>query len=328
MRKALQVVTSMTVVAGCALGTGAALAQAPAYPSKPIRLIVAFPAGGSTDIIARIVGQKLGERLGQQIVIDNRGGAGGTLGTEIAARANPDGYTLTMGTTSTHVIAAGAYTSLKYDPLKDFEPITMVATTPYLLVLNPGVKATTLAEFIALAKAQPGKLNYASAGTGTTTQLAMEMLKTAAGIDVVHIPFNGNGPANTATLGGQVQVLFGSMPAVLAQAKAGRLRAIAVTSKQRSSAAPQLPTMAESGLPGYEATAWFALLAPVHTPESVINRINAETVAALSLPEVRERLAGLGADALPSTPAELGAYIKTELNKWGKVIREAGIKGE
>ncbi len=214
--------------------------------SKPIRLVVAFPPGGSTDIIARIVGQKLGERLGQQVVIDNRGGAGGTIGTEIAARANPDGYTLTMGTTSTHVIAVGAYARLKYDPIKDFEPLTLVATTPYLLVVNPGVKANSLKEFVALAKAQPGKLNYASAGTGTTTQLAMEMLKTAAGIDLVHVPYNGNGPANTATLGGQVQALFGSMPAVLTQAKAGRLRPLVVERPKRSPSLPDVPSVAES----------------------------------------------------------------------------------
>ncbi|MFZ9195719.1 MAG: Bug family tripartite tricarboxylate transporter substrate binding protein, partial [Burkholderiales bacterium] len=197
------------------------------YPTKPIRLIVAFPAGGSTDIIARLVAQRLGEKLGQQVIVDNRGGAGGTIGTEIAARAAPDGHTLTMGTTSTHVIAPAAYAKVNYDPVKDFDPITLVASTPYLLVLHPGVKANNLKEFIALAKSQPGKLNYASAGTGSTTQLAMEMLNRAAGIDVVHVPYNGNGPAGAATLGGQVQALFGSMPAVLPHAQAGRLRAIA-----------------------------------------------------------------------------------------------------
>src|SRR5690242_16972816 len=215
------------------LWTLAAAAAAQSYPSKPIRLIVAFPPGGSTDIIARIVGQKLGERLGQQVVIDNRGGAGGTIGTEIAARANPDGYTLTMGTTSTHVIAPAAYANLKYDPVKDFTPITLVASTPYLLVVNPGVKANSLKEFVALAKSQPGKLNYASAGAGSTTHLAMEMLKSAAAIDVVHVPYNGNGPAGVAVLGGQVQALFGSMPAVLPQAKAGKLRPLAVGTSKR-----------------------------------------------------------------------------------------------
>ena len=328
MRKALQVVTSMAVVAGCALGAGTALAQAPAYPSKPIRLIVAFPAGGSTDIIARIVGQKLGERLGQQVVIDNRGGAGGTLGTEIAARSNPDGYTLTMGTTSTHVIAAGAYANLKYDPLKDFEPITMVATTPYLLVLNPGVKANTLAEFIALAKAQPGKLNYASAGTGTTTQLAMEMLKSAAGIDVVHIPFNGNGPANTATLGGQVQVLFGSMPAVLAQAKAGRLRAIAVGTPKRSPSLPDVPSVAESGYPGFDASLWLGFFAPKGTPAAILKRLETELVSVARAPEMKEPFERNGAEALTMTPAEMRKLLPVEIDKYAKIIKAAGIKLE
>ena len=266
--------------AGCALvaaliapiadAHAAATSSGEAYPTKPIRLIVAFPPGGSTDIIARLVGQKLGESLGQQVVIDNRGGAGGTIGTEIAARAAPDGYTLTMGTTSTHVIAAGVYSKLKYDPLKDFAPLTLVASTPYLLVVNPQVKANTLKEFVALAKSQPGKLNYASAGTGTTTHLAMEMLKTAAAIDAVHVPYNGNGPANTATIGGQVQALFGSMPAVLPQAKAGRLRPLAVGTAKRSPALPDVPTVAESGYPGFEVSLWLGFFAPAATPRPIV----------------------------------------------------------
>src|SRR5688572_23532144 len=227
----------------------AALAQS-GYPTKPVRLIVAFPPGGSTDIIARLVGQRLSERLGQQVLIDNRGGAGGTLGTELAARATPDGYTLTMGTTSTHVIAPAAYAKLKYDPIKDVAPITLVAATPYRLVLNPSVKATSVKEFVALAKSQPGKLNYASAGTGSTTHLAMEMLKSAAGLDIVHVPYNGNGPAGTATLGGQVQALFGSMPAVLPHAKSGKLRPLAVGTTKRSPALPDTPSVSESGYPG------------------------------------------------------------------------------
>src|SRR5688572_7132 len=306
---------------------GGALAQG-TYPSKPVRLIVAFPPGGSTDIIARLVGQKLGERLNQQVVIDNRGGAGGTIGTEIAARANPDGYTLTMGTTSTHVIAAGVYSKLKYDPLKDFEPITLVATTPYLLVLNPTVKANTLKEFIALAKSQPGKLNYASAGTGTTTQLAMEMLKTAAGIDVVHVPFNGNAPANTATIGGQVQALFGSMPAVLAQAKAGRLRPIAVGTPKRSPALPDVPTVAENGFPGFDASLWLGFFAPKGTPAPILKRLHTELVAIAQSPEMKEQFERNGAEPITNTPAEFGQLVKTEIDKYVKVIKVAGVKME
>ena len=305
-----------------------ALAGAQAYPTKPIRLSVAFPPGGSTDIIARIVGQKLGERLNQQVVIDNRGGAGGTIGTEIAARANPDGYTLTMGTTSTHVIAAGAYAKLKYDPVKDFEPLTLVATTPYLLVVNPGVKANSLKEFIELAKSQPGKLNYASAGTGTTTQLAMEMLKTAAGIDVVHVPYNGNGPANTATLGGQVQALFGSMPAVLTQAKAGRLRPLAVGTPKRSPSLPDVPSVAESGFPGFDASLWLGFFAPKGTPATILKRLQTELTAIAKSPEMKEQFERNGAAPLTNTPAEFTQLIKAEIGKYTKVIKAAGIKLE
>jgi tripartite-type tricarboxylate transporter receptor subunit TctC len=317
--------------AAVAIACMAAAAAVPAqekYPTKPIRLIVAFPPGGSTDIIARVVGQRLGERLGQQVVIDNRGGAGGTIGTEIAARANPDGYTLTMGTTSTHVIAAGAYANLKYDPIKDFAPITLVATTPYLLVVHPGVKANTLKEFVALAKSQPGKLNYASAGTGTTTQLAMEMLKTAAGIDLVHVPYNGNGPANTATLGGQVQALFGSMPAVLPMAKAGRLRPLAVGTSKRSSALPDVPSVAESGYPGFEASLWLGFFAPKGTPQPILNRLSTELVAIAKSPDMKEQFERNGAEPVTTTPAELTKLVQVEIDKYTKVIRAAGIKLE
>ncbi len=304
--------------------SGAVFAQAN-YPTKPIRLIVAFPAGGSTDIIARLVGQRLGEKLGQQVVIDNRGGAGGTIGTEIAARANPDGYTLTMGTTSTHVIAVGAYKSLRYDPLKDFEPITLVASTPYLLVVNPAVKANSLKEFIALAKSQPGKMNYASAGMGTTTQLAMEMLKMAAGIDVVHVPFGGNGPAGVATIGGQVQALFGSMPAVLPQAKAGRLRPLAVGTPKRSPALPDVPAVAES-FPGFDAQLWLGFFAPKGVPAPILKRLNTELLAIAKSPDMKEKFETNGADPLWSnSPAELSKLVASDIEKYTKVIKAAGI---
>ena len=299
-----------------------------AYPDKSIRLIVAFPAGGSTDIIARLVGQRLSERLKQQVIIDNRGGAGGTIGTEIAASSNPDGYTLTMGTTSTHVIAVPAYARLKYDPIRDFEPITLVASTPYLLVVNPGVKANSLKDLVALAKSQPGKLNYASAGTGTTTQLAMEMLKGAAGIDVVHVPYNGNGPANTATMGGQVQVLFGSMPAVLPQAKAGRLRPLAVGTAKRSPSLPEVPTVAESGYPGFEVSLWLGFFAPKGTPAPILKQLHGELVTIAQSPDMKEQFERNGAEPVTTTPAELTKLVKVEIEKYSKVIRTAGIKLE
>jgi tripartite-type tricarboxylate transporter receptor subunit TctC len=304
---------------------GAAKGSAQAYPDKPIRLIVAFPPGGSTDIIARLVGQKLSERVGQQVVVDNRGGAGGTIGTEIAARATPDGYTLTMGTTSTHVIAPAIFPNVKYDPIKDFAPITLVASTPYLLVLHPGVKAKTLKEFVALVRAQPGKLNYASAGAGTTTQIAMEMLKLAADINIVHVPFKGNGPAGTATMGGEVQALFGSMPAVLPHAKAGRLTPIAVGTGKRSSALPNVPTVAESGYPGFEVSLWLGFFAPAGTPGPVLKKLYTELVAIAKAPEMKEPFERNGADAVTMTPAELTKLMQLELAKYRKVIKAANI---
>ena len=298
-----------------------------AYPDKPIRLIVAFEPGGSTDIVARLVGQKLSERVGQQVVVDNRGGAGGTIGTEIAAKANPDGYTLTMGTTSTHVIAPETYPNVKYDSIKDFDPITLVATTPYLLVVNPGVKANSLKEFIALAKSQPGKLNFASAGTGTTTQLAMEMLKGAAGIDLVHVPYKGNGPAGIATIGGQVQALFGSMPAVLPQVQAGRMRPLAVGTTKRSPSLPNVPTVAESGYPGFEASLWLGFFAPKGVPTPILKRLHSELVSIAQSPEMKDQFLKNGAESITnSSPAELTKLVAAEILKYKKVISAAGIK--
>ena len=296
------------------------------YPERPIRLIVAFEAGGSTDIIARLVGQKLAERLGQQVVVDNRGGAGGTIGTEMAAKASPDGYTLTMGTTSTHVIAPAALPNVRYDPLNDFTPITLVASTPYLLVLNPGVKANTLKDFIALMKSQPGKLNYASAGAGSTTHLAMEMLKQAAGVDIVHVPYKGTGPAGTATSGGQVQALFGSMPAVLPHAKGGRLRPIAVGTAKRSQALPEVPTVAESGYPGFEVSLWLGFFAPKGTPAAIISRLQGELTKIARSPEMKEQFERNGADAITTTQAELVKLMKSELTKYSDVIKKGNIK--
>jgi tripartite-type tricarboxylate transporter receptor subunit TctC len=309
-----------------AVTASAAVAQEK-YPSKPIRLIVAFPPGGSTDIIGRLVAQRLSERLGQQVIIDNRGGAGGTIGTELAARASPDGYTLTMGTTSTHVIAPAAYQNLKYDPIKDFAPITLVASTPYLLVLNPGVKATSLKEFVALVKSQPGKLNYASAGAGSTTHLAMEMLKSVAGLDIVHVPYNGNGPAGVAVLGGQVQALFGSMPAVLPQAKAGKLRPIAVGTIKRSAALPDVPTVAESGYPGFEVSLWLGFFAPRGTPVAIINRLHSELVKVALSPDMKDQFERNGAEpATNASSIELERLVRTEIDKYAKVIKAANIK--
>ena len=312
-------------VALCAVSSAAAIAQTN-YPTKPVRLIVPFPPGGSTDIIARQVGQKLGERLGQEIVIDNRGGVGGTIGTEIAVRANPDGYTLTMGTTGTHAIAAGLYSKLQYDPIDDFAPLTLVASTPYLLVVNPGVKANSLREFVALVKSQPGKLAFASAGTGNTTQLAMELLKLAAGIEIVHMPYNGGRAAITPTLAGQVQALFISVPEVLVHAKAGTLRPLAVSTAKRSPSLPDVPTVAESGYPGFEVSLWVGFFAPKGTPAPILNRLHGELVKIAQSPEMKNQFEKNGAEAVTNSRGELTHLVRSDIDKYTKVIKAAGIK--
>jgi tripartite-type tricarboxylate transporter receptor subunit TctC len=309
-----------------ALAAGGVAAQG--YPAKPIRLMVPFPPGGSTDIVARIVAQKLGAQLGQSLVIENRGGAGGTLGTAVVAKAAPDGYNLVVGTTSTHVVAPSVYQKLDYDPVKDFAPISLMAVTPYLLVVNPSVQAKNVKELVALMKSQPGKLNYASAGVGSTTHLAMEMLKGASQTYALHIPYNGNGPAGTAVIAGQVEILFGSLPAVLPHAKSGRVRALAVGTPKRSPSLPDVPTVAESGYAGFDASLWLALMAPAGTPAPIIERLNKEVIAAVSSKETSETLDKNGAEPLTSTPAELAAIIKDGVAKYAKVVKDAGVKPE
>jgi tripartite-type tricarboxylate transporter receptor subunit TctC len=312
--------------AAAALHCGAASAQA--YPAKPIRLMVPFPPGGSTDIVARIVAQKLSAQLGQQLVIENRGGAGGTLGTAVAAKAPADGYMLTIGTTSTHVVAPSVYAKLEYDPVKDFAPISLLAVTPYLLVVNPSVQAKTLKELVSLMKAQPGKLNYASAGVGSTTHLAMEMLKSVSNTFALHIPYNGNGPAGTAVIAGQVEILFGSLPAVLPHAKSGRVRALAVGTPKRSPSLPDVPSVAEAGYSGFDASLWLAIMAPAGTPAAIVERLHKETLAAIAAPDTRDSLDKNGAEPLTSTPAELAAMIRDGVGKYAKVVKAAGVKPE
>jgi tripartite-type tricarboxylate transporter receptor subunit TctC len=317
---------TLAVAALAALAPGLAWPQA--YPAKPVRLIVPFPPGGSTDIVARIVAQKLGERLGQQVVVENRGGAGGTIGTEVVARAAPDGYTLGVASTSTHAVAPSVYTKLGYDPVKDFAPISLVAVSPYLLVVHPDVQVKSLQEFVAYVKARPGKLNYASAGTGSTTHLAMEMLKSAAGLYIVHIPYNGNGPAGTAVIAGQVEALFGSLPAVLPHAKSGRVRPIAVGTPKRSPSLPDVPTVAESGFPGFDASLWLAIMAPAGAPPAVVDRLHKEIVAVIGSPDAADALAKAGAEPISSTPAELAGMVKDGVGKYAKIVKQAGIKTE
>ncbi len=306
----------------------APLAAAQSWPSKPIRLMVPFPPGGSTDIVARIVAQKMGERLGQPMVIENRGGAGGTLGTAQVAKAAPDGYSLTVATTSTHVVAPSVYARLDYDPVKDFTPVGLMAVTSYLLVIHPSVPAKNLQEFIALAKAQPGKLNYASAGVGSTTHLSMEMLKSVSGTFMLHIPYNGNGPAGAATVGGQVEALFGSLPALLGHAKGGRVRPIAVGTLKRSPSLPEVPTVAESGYPGFDASLWLALMGPAGMPQAVVERLNRDLSAVVSAADTRAALDKAGAEPLTGTPAELAAMVRDGVPKYAKIVKTAGVKAE
>jgi tripartite-type tricarboxylate transporter receptor subunit TctC len=316
----------LAVAAVTALQAGSLQAQT--YPARPIRVMVPFPPGGSTDIVARIVAQKLSAQLGQPMVIENRGGAGGTLGTAVVAKAAADGYTLVIGTTSTHVVAPSVYTKLEYDPVKDFAPVSLIAVTPYLLVVNPALNAKSLGELVELLRAQPGKLNYASAGVGSTTHLAMEMLKSASETYALHIPYNGNGPAGTAVISGQVEILFGSMPAVLPHARSGRVRALAVGTPKRSPSLPEVPTVAESGYPGFDASLWLAIMAPAATPAPIIDRLHKETLAAVSSPETKEALDKAGAEAITSTPAELSAMIRDGVAKYANVVKSAGVKPE
>ena len=326
MSNIAKVIAAIAAWAGILVSPTAALAQSD-YPNKPVKLIVGFPPGGSTDIVARIVAQRLGERLGQTVLVENRAGAGGTIGADASAKAPPDGYTLTLGTTSTHAIAAGAYSKLPYNPVTDFTPISLVAITPYLLVVNPQVQARNLDEFIALAKSQPGKLNYASAGNGTATHLAMEMLKDAAKIDLVHIPYKGNAPADAAILAGEVQAVFGSMPALLQNTKANKVRPLAVGTAVRSPALPDVPTVAEQGYPGFEAALWLGIMGPANMPKPVVDRLHKEIVAIVATPEFKASMDANGAEPVASkSPEEFREMLRGQVDKYVKITKAIGIK--
>jgi len=302
-------------------------AAAEGYPDKPIRFVVPYAAGGTTDLLSRAIAQKLSEALGQGVVPDNRPGAGGNVGAEIVAKSPPDGYTMLMAPVSPMAINVTLYGSkLTFNPEKDFAPVTLVAKVPLVVVVNPSVPAKTLLELIALAKAKPGQLNYGSAGNGSSNHLVGEMLKTAAGIDMVHIPYRGGGPGMMALVAGQIEVLIGQVPTVTPMVNAGRLRALAVSGARRSPALPEVPTMAEAGLPGFDATAWYSIVVPAGTPKPIISRLNAELVKILKSPDIRARLVSEGAEVETSTPEELGAFVHTEIQKWSKAVKESGTK--
>jgi tripartite-type tricarboxylate transporter receptor subunit TctC len=316
----------ITIFGGTVMILPVAARAAEPFPTHPIRLIVPYPAGGGTDIVGRMLGQKLQESLGQPVVIDNRGGAGGTLGTGLAARSTPDGYTLLLVPTS-HVINPSIYAKLPYDTERDFAPITMVASAAILMAVNPSVPADTVRAFIEAAKAQPQALgNFGSAGVGTVFHLTGELFKQVSGLPLQHVPYRGGAPTVTALLGGEVPLAFETMLALQPHVRAGTLRALAVTSARRSAIMPEIPTTAEAGFPQLVADNSYALFAPAGTPAPILARLHEATVAALALPEVRDKLHGQGAEVVGNSPAELAAYVAAEIPKWAALVRQAGVK--
>ncbi len=321
--RAVQALAGLCVVAAtCGL---TANVHAQAYPSKPIRVVVPFPAGGTSDILARTLGHKLTEEWGQQVVVDNRAGAGANIGAEVAAKAPPDGYTLFVMSTA-HTINPSLYSKLAYDPVTDFAPITMLVATSQVLAVHPSVPVKTVREFIAYAKKRPGELNYSSAGSGTQPHLSGELFKTMTGINIVHIPYKGAPPAMTDLLAGQVALTFATAPSAVPHVKSGRLTALGVSTAKRIAALPGVPTIAEAGVPGYEAAGWNGLVAPAGTPAAIIDKLNGAFVKILRMPAVASNLSGQGADPDPGTAAELAAYIKSEIVKWAKVVKESGAR--
>ena len=300
--------------------------QAQAWPSKPIKYVVPFAPGGTTDILARTVGEKLSIALGQPVVVENKPGAGGGVGADFTAKAAPDGYTIMGGTISTHAINASLYSNLPYDPVKDFAAITLIARVPNLLVINPDIKAKNVAELIALMKANPGKFTFASSGNGTSQHLSGELFKSMAGVDMQHIPYKGSPPALQDVVGGQVSMTFDNITTAWPLAKAGKLRPLAVTTAKRSSIAPEVPTLAESGLPGFEVGSWQGVFAPAGTPPEIVKRLNAEIVKILNMPDVKERLVALGAEPVGDTPEQYSAYVKSEVAKWSDIVKKSGAK--
>jgi len=314
----------LCVIGLCLAWLDSAMAQA--YPTKPVRMIVPFPAGGATDIVGRLVAQKLSESWGHQVIVDNRGGAGGTIGSEVAAKSPPDGYTILIGTSSTHAVAPSLYSKLGYDPVRDFAPVTLIANATILLVVHPSVPAKDVRQLIALAKRQPNALSFASSGNGGISHLVGEHFKSVAGIEMLHVPYKGDTPALIDLASGQVHLMFGTAVSFLPYVKSRRLNALAVTNPKRSPIVPDVPTVAESGLAGFEALQWFGVLAPAGTPRELVTRLNGDIIKTLRLPDVRERMAALGAEVVGSSPEQFASFQKADAAKWAKVVKESGAK--
>lgn len=326
MRSALTAL--LTIVGLCAQAQNLSVGQSTAYPEKPLRLVVPFTPGSGVDIVARLLGQKLSESWNQSVVVDNRSGAGGTIGAEMVAKAVPDGYTILMGNLATHGINPNLYRKLPYDAIRDFAAITQVAEVTNVLVVHPSLRVQSTQDFIALAKAKPATINYGSGGSGSGAHLAAELFKSMAGINLVHVPYKGVGLAMNDLIGGQIQLMFSNLLSSLPHVRAGRLRALGVTTTKRSPAIPDLPTIDEAGLRGYEATNWFGVLAPAGTPKQVVTKLNADIVKVLHLPNVKDRLSSQGADPVGSSPEAFAAHIKSEIARWKMVITQAGIKAD
>lgn len=316
------------VVLALALGWQSTAWPQAAYPNRPVRIIVAFPAGQATDLAARAIAQKLSENLGQQFIVDNRPGAASIIGSEAAAKAPNNGYNLFMGSSGSLAVNPGMYSKLPYDPVNDFTPISQALYVPFFLFVHPGVPAGTVNELVAYLKANPNKLNFGSAGTGASNHLSAELFKSVTGVSMVHVPYKGSPPAVVDLLAGQIGLMFETGPLALPHAKSGKLKVIAVGSRQRSAAAPELVTIAESGYPGFETVGWAGLLSPTGTPKEVITKLNAEVVRIIAQSGINERFVSLGAELVSSTPEDFGAYIKSEIAKWGKVIRDSGAKAD
>jgi tripartite-type tricarboxylate transporter receptor subunit TctC len=319
--------TWFSVITAILLALGTAASHAQSYPTKPVKIVVPFGAGGPADIYARAVAQRLSEPLGQQVIVEDRPGAGSALGTDVVAKSPPDGYTLVM-ISNTHTINETLNPKLPYNLLRDFAPITQVNVMPNVLVVSPTAKVNSVKELIALAKANPGKLNYASSGPGTPYHLAAELFKAMTDTDIVHIPHKASGEARASVLGGQVEMMFDSLPTTVQQIKAGKLKGLGITSTKRSPLLPDLPTVAEAGVPGYEADLWLGLMAPAGTPAAIINRLHDETVKILQRQDVRDSFIQQGTEPIGNTPAQFGAFLKADVEKWGKVVKFSGAKVE